>query len=92
MKICLMTIVIQFCQTKERQKKNPMRVRALHKNPSHHGLGIQRFSMESLLLSVGSSYAAIQRRYTSMNFIPTLVMEMADLGSGPSLIFFLVSS
>ena len=64
-----------------------MRARALHKNPSCHGLGIQRFLMESPLLLAGSSYTAIQRRKTSMSFIPSFSKEVADLHSITSLVF-----
>ena len=69
-----------------------MRARALHKNPSRHGLGIQRFLMESLLLLAGSSYAAIQRRKASMSFIHSFSKEVADLRGIASLVFLLVSS
>ena len=69
-----------------------MRARALHKNPSRHNLGIQRFFMKSPLLLVGSSYATIQCRKISMSLIPYFSKEMADLGSIASLVFLLVSS
>ena len=58
-----------------------MRARTLHKNPSRHDMGIQRFPMESPLLLAGSSHATIQRRHTSMNFIPTLAKEMTYLAA-----------
>ena len=67
-----------------------MRARALHKNPNRHGLGIQRFLMESPLFLVGSSYATIQRRKTSMTFIHSFSKEVVDLGSIASLVFLLV--
>jgi hypothetical protein len=76
----------------KKKEKNPMRARALHKNSSRHGLSIQRFLIESPLLLAGSSCAAIQRRKTSMSFIPSLSKEIADLGNGASLVFLLVSS
>lgn len=44
-----------------------MRTRDLHKNFSRHGLGIQRFLMESPLLLAGSSRATIQHRQTYIN-------------------------